>query len=103
GNRFFIVHLGYPTYHPENGTIKSPTSDITCLNRVQNPTDIRCTIPAWANNAAPFAFNITKQTLQRDTLIVPPNGYAVLNIKSNNPGWWSLHCHIEVHNFEGMS
>ena len=38
----------------------------------------------------------------KDTLIIPAGGYAVVYFKADNPGWWFLHCHIEVHQLEGM-
>ena len=38
----------------------------------------------------------------KDTLLIPAGGYAVVYFKTDNPGWWFLHCHIEVHQLEGM-
>ena len=35
--------------------------------------------------------------------MVPAGGYVVINFISDNPGWWFLHCHIEVHQLEGMA
>ena len=37
------------------------------------------------------------------TVMLPAGGYAVINFKSDNPGQWFLHCHIEVHQLEGMA
>lgn len=33
--------------------------------------------------------------MRRDTVLVQPNGYAVLRFRSDNPGIWLFHCHIE--------
>ncbi|XP_033124240.1 laccase-2-like [Anneissia japonica] len=33
----------------------------------------------------------------KDTLNVPENGYAILRIKADNPGYWLFHCHILNH------
>lgn len=39
--------------------------------------------------AGKTAFYATK-----DTVSIPPNGYALFRFKANNPGWWLLHCHF---------
>ncbi|XP_013385435.1 laccase-5-like isoform X1 [Lingula anatina] len=41
--------------------------------------------------------------LQKDTIIVPAGGYTVVRIMANNPGWWLVHCHIEMHATGGMA
>ncbi|KAJ8114280.1 hypothetical protein OPT61_g3793 [Boeremia exigua] len=33
--------------------------------------------------------------MRRDTILVQPNGHAVLRFRSDNPGIWLFHCHIE--------
>ncbi|ESO90420.1 hypothetical protein LOTGIDRAFT_147776 [Lottia gigantea] len=38
-----------------------------------------------------------------DTIIVPSGGYVVLRIMADNPGIWFMHCHIELHNHNGMA
>ncbi|XP_043518680.1 laccase-5-like [Frieseomelitta varia] len=38
----------------------------------------------------------------KDTLAVPNNGYAVLRIRANNPGFWFFHCHFVYHQASGM-
>ena len=35
--------------------------------------------------------------------MLPAGGYVVINFLSDNPGYWFLHCHIEVHQLEGMA
>jgi len=35
--------------------------------------------------------------------MVPAGGYVVINFKSDNPGFWFLHCHIEIHQLQGMA
>ena len=30
-------------------------------------------------------------------------GYAVIRFKSNNVGYWMMHCHIDIHHGEGMA
>nr|XP_019011722.1 uncharacterized protein I206_03827 [Kwoniella pini CBS 10737]OCF50503.1 hypothetical protein I206_03827 [Kwoniella pini CBS 10737] len=35
--------------------------------------------------------------LRRDTIFIPGNAYAILRIRTDNPGVWALHCHIGWH------
>ena len=44
-----------------------------------------------------------KNFARKDTVIVPFGGYTVIRFIVDNPGWWFLHCHIEVHQLEGMA
>jgi hypothetical protein len=39
---------------------------------------------------------------EKDTIIVPTGGYVVIRFKANNPGAWFFHCHIDLHNTNGM-
>ncbi|XP_023930002.1 laccase-5 [Lingula anatina] len=41
--------------------------------------------------------------VRKDTIIVPPGGYTVIRITSDNPGWWFVHCHVELHSVAGMA
>ena len=41
--------------------------------------------------------------VKKDTVIVPYGGYTVIRFVADNPGWWLLHCHIEIHQLEGMA
>ncbi|PSN51485.1 hypothetical protein C0J52_00762 [Blattella germanica] len=41
--------------------------------------------------------------VHKDTLAVPSNGYAVIRILANNPGYWFFHCHILYHADTGMA
>ncbi|KAJ4306691.1 ferroxidase fet3 [Collariella sp. IMI 366227] len=40
--------------------------------------------------------------MKRDTVVVHPNGNMVLRFKSDNPGIWLFHCHIEWHVQSGL-
>ena len=40
--------------------------------------------------------------MRRDTIVVRPNGNLVLRFKSDNPGVWLFHCHIEWHVQSGL-
>ncbi|XP_071494651.1 uncharacterized protein [Diadema antillarum] len=39
---------------------------------------------------------------RKDTLMVPPAGYAVVRLRASNPGWWLMHCHFDTHLLLGM-
>lgn len=43
-----------------------------------------------------------KNPQRRDTHLLPPLGYSVLQWDLDNPGVWSFHCHIAWHISEGM-
>ncbi|AET37317.1 putative oxidoreductase Ecym_1059 [Eremothecium cymbalariae DBVPG len=38
----------------------------------------------------------------RDTFTIPENSYAVMRFKTDNPGFWVLHCHVEWHMLKGL-
>lgn len=40
---------------------------------------------------------------ERNTVIVPLGGWAVIRFKANNPGVWSIHCHVDGHVLWGMA
>ena len=50
-----------------------------------------------------MSFSIDSFTVRKDTVMVPAGGYVVINFLSDNPGYWFLHCHIEVHQLQGMA
>ena len=103
GHTFHVVHIGYPDYDPDTGLISGFNSDIscddeTCTNEGCNPST--CTRPLWANKPD---LSIDPKTVRKDTVILPAGGYVVINFVSNNPGFWFLHCHIEIHQIQGMA
>lgn len=40
---------------------------------------------------------------RRDTQLIQPNGYLVVQIDLDNPGVWPFHCHVAWHISEGMN
>ena len=69
--------------------------------------DDKCLNPKWGRGREPSAVteaakNITAHIL-KDTVIVPAGGYVAFSFNADNPGYWLLHCHIEVHQLEGMA
>lgn len=45
---------------------------------------------------------LPRRPMRRDTLLVRPNGHIVMRFKSDNPGVWLFHCHIEWHVDSGL-
>ena len=78
------------------------SNDITCESTL-------CMKPTWRDNMPPdFSDYITNgrlsdMAIRKDTVIVPAGGYVVIAFQADNPGYWFLHCHIEVHQLEGMA
>lgn len=105
GHTFHVVHVGYPPYNSSTGFVdlNNPNPDIGCYDDcdVNKGECGLCTVPGWSNGTGPL-FNINKWTIRKDTVMIPAGGYAVINFISDNPGYWFLHCHIEVHQLEGM-
>lgn len=104
GHTFHVVHVGYPEYDSTTGFITKHNSDIYCDDvncKKENCVKERCTRPRWAQDNK--RFSIDSHTIRKDTVMLPAGGYVVINFLSDNPGYWFLHCHIEVHQLEGMA
>lgn len=41
--------------------------------------------------------------MQRDTVMVNPNGFVVLRFQADNPGVWFFHCHVDWHLEQGLA
>ena len=102
GHQFFLIAMGYSNYDKETKRILSvPNKDIDCQNDAK-----LCSKPKWSNQTWGLGnvadANYINPPL-RDTVTIPKDGYAVLRFRSDNPGLWLLHCHIEIHVAQGMS
>ena len=99
GHSFHVIYVGYGKYNETNALVGTST-DIGCGK------DALCKKPKWHNGEVPDRvsqeiLNINTHIL-KDTVIVPAGGYVVVAFSADNPGYWFLHCHIEVHQLEGM-
>jgi len=109
GHSFYVLKMQYP---PQNATTGKlflndkgkfvENDDIHCGNGKLN----FCNAASWKNdswvNGNIPGLNL-KNPPRKDTLIIPTGGYAVIRIRSDNPGKWFMHCHIEVHALDGMA
>ena len=111
GHGFYVVKIGYPDYN-ELGIYELPNPNITCtVDATDEPCDRFITVTGknaqtvnWADNERPEDLILqNKHLVVKDTVIVPFGGYTVIRFLANNPGWWLLHCHIEIHQLEGMT
>ncbi|KAJ2161796.1 ferroxidase fet3 [Coemansia sp. RSA 552] len=41
--------------------------------------------------------------IRRDTITVPPESYAIVRFRADNPGVWLFHCHMQFHNEQGLA
>lgn len=102
GHSFEVLKMGFPV-DDINGQIVSDNPDINCNG---NGNRSFCNKASWSNSSWK-GNNIPGLELndppKKDTIIIPSGGYAIVRIRSDNPGLWILHCHIELHNLDGMA
>ena len=102
GHSFYVVHIGHGEY--SNGVLVNNTDDVVCDSRL-------CMNPNWRDGVTPEAVkavmsssgHLIDTAVRKDTVIVPAGGYVAIAFIADNPGYWFLHCHIEVHQLEGMA
>ncbi|CAH1252822.1 Hypp1020 [Branchiostoma lanceolatum] len=93
GYTFDVVAMGYASFDRITGVFKDSNPDVVCSNK-------RCTTVTWRQGSP--SFNI-KNAPQKDTVLMPAHGYTVVRFRSDNPGFWFLHCHQSMHLAEGMA
>ena len=111
GHSFYVVEAGYPNYD-EKGAISSFNDDIMC----EANEDLCQTFSTVYKNGIALqklkwqddslynnSETVNKSLAKKDTVIVPYGGYVVIRFVIDNTGWWFLHCHIEIHQLEGMA
>ncbi|KAI7296014.1 hypothetical protein KC315_g18836, partial [Hortaea werneckii] len=53
---------------------------------------------AWDGSVKNFA-----NPMRRDTILLPPYGFAAIQFELDNPGIWPFHCHVAWHLSGGQS
>ena len=94
GHHFQVIAIGYGTYNQSNGFLLSRREDLAC-------DDSLCSSPGWVGASPIFPAN--RKAVLKDTILVPAGGYAVVQFRSDNPGFWFMHCHIVPDLLEGMA
>lgn len=56
----------------------------------------------WNDTYNESNFNL-ENPVYRDTVVVPTDGYVVVQFVANNPGVWRFHCHVNIHHRSGMA
>ena len=105
GHSVHVLSIGRGGYSSENGRLVSSSRDLTCTedgNDMETIDDNRCSIPRFRSSTN-TTFPLDSFTVRKDTFIVPAGGYVVVQFRSDNPGYWLLHCHNELHQREGMA
>ena len=106
GHSFRVLYVGHGGYDDE-GALITNSPNVSCND------DTLCRQPDWNEEQWPEGVLEARETLEdkthvkksrilKDTVIVPAGGYVAIAFEADNPGYWFLHCHIEVHQLEGM-
>ena len=104
GHSFYVVHIGHG--NTTDGVLTDNAEEVVCAQ-----DDFLCLSPHWRGESQPDflrqysddGMTFRRNTIRKDTVIVPAGGYVVIAFRANNPGYWFLHCHIESHQLEGMA
>ncbi|XP_061179028.1 uncharacterized protein LOC133187625 [Saccostrea echinata] len=103
GHYFYVVKMGFGSYDRTSAKFISETNDIQCQGKSNNSF---CNAEIWRNKSWNNADSIPGLKMQyqpqKDTIIVPTGGYVIVRFKASNPGPWFFHCHIDLHNTNGM-
>lgn len=59
------------------------------------------TLEQLKSGKTPFK-NATHRPVIKDAVIIPRNGFVKIRMRTSNPGYWVIHCHIEYHMAPGM-
>ena len=93
GHGFSVVRVSYPHQNATTGRWVKDNGDIAC-------DDEYCAHAHWRDGVLP-ALNLRDPPV-KDVVTVPAKGYIVIRFRSLNPGFWLMHCHIEIHMQEGV-
>lgn len=100
GHSFYVVKMGFGIYNVSTGLLLEQTRDIKCNDQKSFCNEEKWYDPYWNDGNYP-SLNFDKPP-QKDTIVVPSGGYVVIRFKADNPGAWFFHCHIDLHNTNGM-
>jgi FtsP/CotA-like multicopper oxidase with cupredoxin domain len=102
GHYFYVLKMGFGDYNNITAKFITETDDVRCFG-----TKNYCNSASWKNNtwnehASSIPGLKTNFPPKKDTIIVPTGGYVIIRFKADNPGAWFFHCHIDLHNTNGM-
>ncbi|XP_078313230.1 uncharacterized protein LOC111129818 isoform X3 [Crassostrea virginica] len=102
GHYFFVMKMGFGNYDATTAKFLSATDDIECLGSKYYCNSAQWSNRTWTNSANSIPGLQLDNPPEKDTIIVPTGGYVIIRFKANNPGAWFFHCHIDLHNTNGM-
>ena len=104
GHSFYVLKMGFAEYDRKTARlVKNKGQDQ--LDIICNDSKNFCNAAKWRNQSwdnGNHPYLNWNDPPQKDTIIVPTGGYVVIRFKADNPGLWFFHCHIDVHNTNGM-
>lgn len=89
GYSFALLKLGFGQLDPATGLPLGDNPDVNC-------TTPNCSWTQWTTDNPRARMNMERPPL-KNTVLVPAQGYAVVRIKTDNLGYWLLHCHGQRH------
>lgn len=98
GHSFHVLKMSYGMYNKTTGLKTQNNRDIECTGDYCYNT--KWSHPEWRGDDIPGLK--LENVPQKDTLMIPAGAYAVIRFRSDNPGKWLMHCHIEFHAMLGM-
>ncbi|KAK7102657.1 uncharacterized protein [Littorina saxatilis] len=105
GHSFWVLKIGYPEYDKTTGRFLRDNTDIDCRGHPDRDrsycNNATWAEPSWSGNAAVPGLDLYHPVL-KDTVNVPTGGYVVVRIRADNPGLWMMHCHVSLHQSDGM-
>ena len=87
GNSVAVMKVGYGPLDPVTGAPIGNNPDINC-------TTPNCSWTRWTNE--PATLNMDRPVV-KNTVTIPPQGYVVVRMHTDNLGYWMLHCHSQRH------
>ncbi|XP_063411957.1 uncharacterized protein LOC134694824 isoform X2 [Mytilus trossulus] len=103
GHSFYVMKMVFATYDNDGQLMQNGTQDnidIICPDSKNFCSDAKWRNENWTEGRHPdLNWN---NPPQKDTIIIPSGGYVIIRFKADNPGVWFFHCHIDLHNTNGM-
>ncbi|XP_046357706.2 laccase-2-like [Haliotis rufescens] len=100
GHSVYVLAYGFPQYDTTTGKYLADNDNVEC-------EDDYCNVAKWRGRQKRQIYSQQSSTKRipplKDTMIVPSGGYVITRFKADNPGVWFLHCHIDLHNTNGMA
>ena len=122
GHSFFVLEVGFPEYNVTTGFKHCDNDSLNCFvpdgidrcgytnfspANIPEEFQFTCFNPEWNQGREPLfgdpTAKINPYTVRKDTVVIPSGGYVVIQFLADNPGYWLIHCHVEVHLHEGMA